>query len=344
MDCQQAQQVISDRHTPGLLDQHALDEALGHCETCPDCSAFARAVAAIEAIPHPVAPESAITATMDAIRLEPSPFVEEQIPQMQEIVRPTLEVVRKPILGGPIGWIAAASAATVFVAAVFVTVRLMSAPLGDGSTAKDAETSAVQAPPEAAEQLSTEALPEEETAERGSEDYGDSPNYALAGGSFVSFQNAVYKLAGTRNADEAEAEVVGTLRSSLGSTTVRTRDVAIDPRTPATILVEGDDRSAWSVFTAVTRRFSGVTYVLVPGEARLDDFGIWPELPANIPLPASDDGSPVFREAGTDETGVKVYIRTGSSATQGIAIAPNTPANDPAGGNPNWTWWEPETR
>ena len=61
------------------------------------------------------------------------------------------------------------------------------------------------------------------------------------------------------------------------------------------------------------------------------------------PLPGADLTGRLshVRRRGRDALGVQTYTATGVPQTQGFAIAPGTPATDPAGSNPNWTWWEP---
>jgi hypothetical protein len=42
-----------------------------------------------------------------------------------------------------------------------------------------------------------------------------------------------------------------------------------------------------------------------------------------------------------DDRGREVFVPFGAYVSGGFALAPGTPADDPAAGNPNWTWWEP---
>ena len=63
-------------------------------------------------------------------------------------------------------------------------------------------------------------------------------------------------------------------------------------------------------------------------------------MPPPMQPPANPDGAPQFQPAGTS-MGVTAYVQSGTTADAGIAIGPNTPATDPAAGNPNWTWWTP---
>jgi len=100
-----------------------------------------------------------------------------------------------------------------------------------------------------------------------------------------------------------------------------------------------DDAGALYAFDAVVRTFRGVTYQ--QQSSSIPGFGVWPSLPSQISAPTSPDGSPTFVEVGQDDAGVKMYRLVASDASSGIGIAPGTSAGDPAGGNPNWTWWTP---
>jgi hypothetical protein len=107
----------------------------------------------------------------------------------------------------------------------------------------------------------------------------------------------------------------------------------------------GDD-SALVIFTpertwtfrAVSRTFGFTGYDLTTGVA-ITSFGAWPTLPAGLNEPTAPDGSPTFRLYGKDDLGVTVYVPTIPFGKQGIAVPPGTAADDPAAGNPGWTWW-----
>ena len=90
----------------------------------------------------------------------------------------------------------------------------------------------------------------------------------------------------------------------------------------------------------MTRVLSGKTFQLTTGTP-ITRFGEWPTLPSQYPQPTQPDGSPTFRQSGADATGVAAYAPPGGPPEDGFAIAPGSSPNDPAGGNPNWTWWTP---
>ena len=116
---------------------------------------------------------------------------------------------------------------------------------------------------------------------------------------------------------------------------MRARDVKGTTGLPGVYME--DDTGELMEFEPVERVFEGRTYQL--HSADLAAFGIWPALPAGIATPSSANGSPTFTAAGADASGVTIYRRTASTVSEGIAVAPGAPSEDPANGNPNWTWW-----
>ncbi len=148
----------------------------------------------------------------------------------------------------------------------------------------------------------------------------------------------------TASADRSALTTVGTVSSALDSETepASSRTVLQVAGQPDTIYVEESDGDLLG-FRLVTRRFAGRDYAL-NSDPVIDRFGQWPALPSRIPPPAATDGSPTFQQGGVDERGMRVYRFVGMSEDAGFAIAPDSPAGDPAAGNPNWTWWTPVSR
>ena len=143
---------------------------------------------------------------------------------------------------------------------------------------------------------------------------------------------------GAATLETSTASIVGSTNSSLGGPEIKKRDVwAKAGAVGATNVYVADDSGAILEFSPVTRTYAGLTYVL--SSVDLTSLDQWPTLPAQITPPTSADGQPTFVYDGTDSSGVRVYHLANSTVTQGIAIPPNTPATDPAAGNPNWTWW-----
>jgi hypothetical protein len=148
----------------------------------------------------------------------------------------------------------------------------------------------------------------------------------------------VYVLAKTTDSvDEESLKTVGTTTSALDGDTVSTHDV-LGTADSTDVWVEADEGS-FMTFERVTRTFSGREYALASGA--ITTFGTWPSLPPGVSPPTNADGSPQYVEAGTDSLGVTVYRATNADASVGIAVAPGAPADDPAAGNPGWTWWVP---
>lgn len=99
------------------------------------------------------------------------------------------------------------------------------------------------------------------------------------------------------------------------------------------------DGEQYYEFDLVRRTSMGRQHALTI--APVSAFGQWPLPPSELPMPARDDGSPLFEEGAWDSHGQRTYVPTGEYPREGFAIAPGTPSTDPAAGNPNWTWWEP---
>jgi hypothetical protein len=155
---------------------------------------------------------------------------------------------------------------------------------------------------------------------------------------YVVFGGIVYERVGPSSATVGSVPNVGTIRlaySADKTPTLRTV-YASDPKTA--IYIPGDSQVLDS-FTIVTRTFAGKTYAMHARD--ITALGSWPQLPLGMQTPTSADGSPVFTSDSASTTGTPVFHRLGSTSAQGIAIAPGTLSADPAGGNPNWTWWQP---
>ena len=95
-------------------------------------------------------------------------------------------------------------------------------------------------------------------------------------------------------------------------------------------------------FVLVKRVYKDATYRLQ--SAAITQYAQWPSIPPGIPRPNPEnnpDGSPAFALDGNDASGTPVYHRVGADWRTGIAVPPGTTTQDPAAGNPNWTWWTP---
>lgn len=345
MECVQAQQVISAALDREPVDAYQLEEAKAHCRACADCGLFVRALLVAEQVPLPEPPaelaervmaqvraEAATTqAAADAARAAAEASAAAQAaaalpPTPVATLAPKPRTARKL----PRMWVSAAAAAAVMVALVGTVLVVI---FGMGQmTGGPATTSRIYRNGESAAQapgISTElgggkaAAPAAGSAE-------------TTGAQSITVNGTVYKLVGPAKVNTSTATVIGSTNTALGEgNTLQLRTVWA-ATSPDTVYVADDEGNLFS-FARVTRTYVGLTFVLTAGE--LSSYSQWPQLPTQIAPPTSADGQPTFTYDGTDSSGTRVYRLTNSSATQGIAIPPNTGASDPAGGNPNWTWW-----
>jgi hypothetical protein len=157
-------------------------------------------------------------------------------------------------------------------------------------------------------------------------------------GSFISVAGTVFRATGPAlDVDATRLKTAGTTISALDG---RNAPIGREVKTlddPARVYIV-DDAGVLVGFERVTRSYDGREFALQSGG--LPAYNQWPSLPSSVQRPSSPDGSPVYRQLGTDSLGVTVY-GFGGSASSGILVAPGTPGTDPAGGNPDWTWWTP---
>lgn len=156
---------------------------------------------------------------------------------------------------------------------------------------------------------------------------------------FITNNGLVYRQAGTVKPSLPGASAVGTVTMSFSAQAPVQDYVAYTAEGEPDALYIAKAPQSFERFDLVTRSYKAVTYAL--GSSPIASFGAWPTLPSGISAPTQPDGSPQFVEDGTDALGVTVYRGSNGTAADGIAIAPGTPATDPAAGNPNWTWWTP---
>lgn len=331
MECTQARQIISSAYDGEQSDARALDLAKDHCRECEECAVFVTILAAMNRLPAPEMPEPALERMFTALRaeypaaseapVEAEPAVETQ--QVREVARP-----RVPAWAP---W--AAAAAVLLVAAGVMTTQgvryLLQPSVGTDSAAEVSATDTAadqQAEPGAKSALSAVEPPAQ-----------DGATTAAEGSSYVVFGQDVYRLAATTSGEPVGSRV-GSVTTAFDTGGAASDYPAYDdPTSDAIIVVAGDDTLLR--FEPVVRALRGTPYTLRSGT--IAAFGQWPSLPQGIPEPLAPDGSPVFIAAGTDDTGVTVYVRPGTDPSEGFAIAPGTVPSDPAAGNTGWTWWEP---
>ncbi len=349
MECLEAQRLVSERLDREEIDPTVLEAAKEHCRACPECSAYVRTLVALRQTPLPEPPADLHARVMEAVRTEaalaasrsaataPEPAESQGEPSQQEPVsleRLTARIRDPHNRRAVATWVAAA--AVVFVIAglgAMAGVRQILSPTSNTSMlAAESGT-----PLGAAEQYG--AAPQESRdsaadATKDSAQPGVAPSYITVGA-------LVYQLSGdAAGVDTNSLKTVGSTTSSLGGTQVAAQEVlgADDPAVVYIKTAEGD----LVAFDRVVRTFGGRTYALSGGPVTA--YGSWPPLPAGIETPTNPDGSPQYVEAGTDSRGVSVYRPVGGDAANGIAVAPGTASDDPAAGNPDWTWWVPVAR
>lgn len=346
-ECTSAQQAISAASDGELHDAALLEAAELHCRECAQCAAYAEALTAMRGVPVTPLPAGVLDRALEAVRAEyPSPESAKEAhaeqspahsgpvdalshpPDTAPPTRATLPRLRP--MPGWAPW--AAAAAILLVAAGTATtygVRSLLQPMS-------ASTYGDSAVPE-------EAVESREVAGEGAGESAAPMNTEDAESSaappeYVVFNERVYILS-AQLSEPATGTPVGSVTTALDTGEAPIEHSVHVGEDPDAITVAVDD-SAALVFKLVTRSLRGSAYVLRSGPVKA--FGDWPTLPPDIAGPAGHNVSSAFVEMGTDDLGVTVYVRRGTSTSRGFAVAPGTAANDPAGGNTGWTWWEPQ--
>jgi hypothetical protein len=335
MDCIRTQATLSALHDHEPVTEESAEAARIHGAGCGPCRTFASNLGVLDALPGPKAPPELVDRIMVAVaaiaaeraREAPSVGAEEvepASPGLSEQQPPRLEWFRGNLRWGTFGAIGVAALALVLFV-VIGTGRPPTDTTSDRATVTTGQGAASLVTPEVA----TGAAPA-----------APAPTPApVRAPDYLTFKSRVYT-PGSLLADSTGAtQSVGTVSTAFGGAGAPTQVTAYrSPIVDGSIVVNGPDGSR--LYEPVTRMFTSVKYQLVAGNA-VERFGVWPQLPTQFAAPASPGGSPTFTAAGGDGLGVQTYTAKGVPQTQGFAIAPGTPASDPAASNPNWTWWEP---
>lgn len=339
MDCREAQELISALHDGEDVGQARVDlEA--HLAGCAECAAFSRGMSALDAVSHPRAPEGLAERISAVVSDLPSP-----IEAAFTMGLPSLEPETAAASGG---WHAAvagaewltrgrlwAATATLAVCASIVAVGIVVTQQNVGQVAveqaaRDAVSRSLGGPPAVPNAGYSGAAP---SAPAQKEAVATPPQY-------VSYNAGVYRATDSQNVTSSDLTTIGVVTTALDSqeppATLTAFRWTLDPR--AIVLRRGD--GSYATFAAVVRSVDGKNFQLQTGRP-IARYGEWPTLPAGMTEPTLPDGSPVFKEAGVDSVGVKVYKRIGQSVDEGCAVAPGTESSDAAAGNPGWTWWSP---
>lgn len=359
MDCMRTQEILSLAADRAPIDPDLLQEAKAHCAECAECAEFVRGLARLHRASTPRMAPQALEALVkraraEAERLEvsqahaealaaPTDEAEAEAAALAALAAlKTQETTKRPKLN----WsglsempmrqqalIGTAVAAAIIVVGI-VSVAGMSyllAPKGTQTASRDmtAQDNVAGSMTAAPEMLDTPASDGIESTRSPSEE-----RVALA---YVVYDGWVFRGGSPAAIDLASLTTAGSLRSDLGTGQEQSRPVWSSDD-PLMIYVQSDSGELLG-FELVTRRLEGVRFGL--RSAEITSYGQWPSLPAGIPQPVAEDGSPTFQSTGTDDDGATTYVLAGTTASQGYAIAPFTPTVETSMGNPSWTWWLP---
>lgn len=335
MDCLQATETISAAHD-GPVPADALAEAQAHCRICSECSAFRDIVERIDRVPAPRAPDELVErllaiAGQAASERRPEDAVEPPVPSAATATTsPSRARGRFARLTPRLA--AYAAAAAVLLVALGVTTATLLGPGGvrDASVKDGAGLLGEQS-------TSAPVAPKSAPGERaGTADFGAQAQ----GPAYVALGSGVWRFSGSVEATPSALTTAGVITSDLGESSGPAEFTAFSSYgSPGTLYVRAAD-GEYLAFVRVTRTLGRRPYQLTTASPLLR-FGEWPTLPERFPAPTSSDGAPAFRFFATDDLGVKVYVPLAGGPDDGIAVPPGTPPDDPAAGNPGWTWWEP---
>ncbi len=335
MDCLRVQELLSAAHDGAPVAADEMEAARRHCDSCAGCSAFLGTLELVERTGRPVAPPHLVNA-VDTMAREHARQVRARIAEASDAVAPgepaaTIGDLAPPPRRPWPRFIAFASAAAVLVAALSLTAIGIMNSVG-GQTADDAQR-ALSSP----EDFEAEGPPGISTAPPSA---AETDVAAASAPAYVSVGGWVYERSSTARPQESALVPVGPVsRIFEGQETTAPLSAFSLPDDGGGVFIE-EPGAGWVRYAPVTRTLALDAYQLRTG-APIVDVGQWPTLPARFSAPASSDGAPTFRLFGSDDRGVEIYVVPGSTPAAGFAVAPGTPPDDPAAGNPGWTWWEP---
>ncbi|MDP2299117.1 MAG: hypothetical protein U1E08_06110 [Coriobacteriia bacterium] len=344
MDCLRAAEILSVAHDGERMDAADLAEAHEHRASCAECLALEATLVRLNAVPAPAAPDElverlVVLSAQAAADIRESALAARVLADSGiALTTPSDEAGARRARLLPEWWAprftAFAAAAVVMVVALGVGAAGIIGTLGSQRTGDDTVVfESVEAP--------TDGTADDSAALSSPSAEADRAAAGQIAPSYVALDSVVWHLDGTAIAAPSLVTTAGVVASSLSAadTAASTSHTAFVSNDGATLWLERDDGS-YLQFSRVTRTLGLSPYVLT-SDTPLVRFGVWPGLPGRFQPPASDDGSPTFAYYGFDDLGRSVYVPVAGRPTDGFAIAPGTPTDDPAAGNPNWTWWEP---
>lgn len=327
-----------------------LRKARMHCAECAECAQFETTLKTVRRLRPQALPEEIVVRVMDAVETEAAAerarteaaaaaaetaaaaIAPEDSSAAPAAAKPAPSGIALPrtrkdwTMWG--GWIAAA--AVLLVAGGIAAVRgayFIAAP----STAESGNAVRYSSGAESTAEI---GLPPESAADAAKDTLGSVQSST----GYIVFDGWVFRSIGATRPLRSNSPTIGIVSSGLDTGGAIEELPVFEGTTNKTITVQSAEDSFLG-FELVWRSFRGQTYGLRSGV--ISQFGEWPTLPSGVPQPDDADGSPVFERSINDDTGVAVYRRVGQSESSGFAVAPGTSADDPAAGNPSWTWWEP---
>lgn len=367
IDCLTAQGLISDAVDRAPIDAATLAEAKAHCLHCPTCSVYVRTLLLVKNSPLPQPPPDLADRVMSAVRAE-ARQVEEQAALAAHATAAQLEVaavaeaacVDAPAESGKnsdaIGSGSAASAlrrwarslsrqemltwsaaAVIFVAAIGLTAIAGVRVLTTDPTLTAGESAMTAA--RDTDSKSQQSAPAAESADTMAGIAATSAATSEVAPAAVTVNGVVYILSGPSSIATDGLQPVGPSMTALGTGATPTSHAAYSGSDPDRVYLADEANRQLLAFDRVVRAYEDKRYQLTSAE--MSAFGQWATLPAQVPAPTADDGSPTFVVDASDASRPPVYRLASGSTADGIAIGPGSDPADPAGGNPNWTWWTP---
>lgn len=343
MDCERAIEILLEAED-GSAPAEASAEVEAHCDACPKCARLRAGLASLAAAPEPTAPPGLVDTILSAIGDERG-RVAAQAAALEAAAQTTtggasvrsFEPARMPARWRWYGWERrfagfAAAAAIIIVGLVVVGLSLPRVVRQPGTaiveSAQDRDASKSEQP------AGVEAPPENAHAGAEDSETASAPPY-------VTLEGMVFAYEGVERTLPSSLATAGVIVSALD-------DQASAPAT-LTALAEHAEPSPTTIwlqldggrvlrFRLVTRTYAGDAFALESGSP-IARFGEWPTLPTRFARPTSADGSPSFRYFGSDDRGVRIYVPVGVYPLDGFSVPPGTAPDDPAAGNPDWTWW-----
>ncbi len=359
MDCHDAREILSEVADRGIPSTPGAGEARAHCTECAGCREWAEVLVKLSEAPTPKAPFTLVddileraAAMAEAQERERTLIGTEAAgtasdedgaePRVAAMLPPAAVLPETPQSRWP-RVIAITGAAAAIVIVLVLTFQ------GFRSLRSTGKTSAPSASTNTGQPRSVQLPPEAQRGLRRAPAAGSqaSPDAASPGSTastmtvqFVVFGDEVYRSLGTRTPDTSALTRSGSLSSALGSADAPFAYTVLRSKTDPSVVFIEPQSGSYVGFSRVTRQLRGKLFALAPGTT-VDRYGIWPTLPSGFQTPTSADGTPSFGAAGSDDSGQQVFTPDGADPGRGFAVPPDTPASDPAAGDPNWTWWLP---